>query len=105
LIPSPIRKVLSSIQKNRVRALLMGGQACVFYGATEFSRVTGFAFSATTVNLTRLRAALSDLQAGVIAVPPFEERFLEAGHAVHFRCRAPEAAALRIASSVLSRPQ
>jgi hypothetical protein len=30
LIPNPIRKVLSSIRKNRVRALLMGGQACVF---------------------------------------------------------------------------
>lgn len=23
---------------HRVRALLMGGQACVFYGAAEFSR-------------------------------------------------------------------
>jgi hypothetical protein len=38
LIPNPIRKVLSSIEKRRVRALLMGGQACVFYGAAEFSR-------------------------------------------------------------------
>jgi hypothetical protein len=37
-IPNPIRKVLSSIRKNRVRALLMGGQACVFYGAAEFSK-------------------------------------------------------------------
>jgi hypothetical protein len=25
---------------HRVRALLMGGQACVFYGAAEFSRDT-----------------------------------------------------------------
>jgi hypothetical protein len=36
LIPNPIRKVLSSIRAQRVRALLMGGQACVFYGAAEF---------------------------------------------------------------------
>ena len=28
---------------HRVRALLMGGQACVFYGAAEFSRDTDFA--------------------------------------------------------------
>jgi hypothetical protein len=96
LIPSPIHKVLSSIQQNRVRALLMGGQACVFYGAAEFSRDTDFALTATPGNLKRLRAALSDLQAEVIAVPPFEEKFLEAGHAVHFRCRAPGAAGLRI---------
>ena len=26
------------MQKNGVKALLMGGQACVFYGAAEFSR-------------------------------------------------------------------
>jgi hypothetical protein len=37
LIPNPIRKVLSSMRAHRVRALLMGGQACVFYGAAEFS--------------------------------------------------------------------
>jgi hypothetical protein len=28
------------MRKHRVRALLMGGQACVFYGAAEFSRDT-----------------------------------------------------------------
>jgi len=38
LIRNPILKVLSSIQTHRVQALLMGGQACVFYGAAEFSR-------------------------------------------------------------------
>ena len=26
------------MRAHRVRALLMGGQACVFYGAAEFSR-------------------------------------------------------------------
>jgi len=36
LIPNPIRRVLSSIREHRVRALLMGGQACVLYGAAEF---------------------------------------------------------------------
>ena len=38
LIRNPILKVLSSIRQHRVQALLMGGQACVFYGAAEFSR-------------------------------------------------------------------
>jgi hypothetical protein len=29
---------LSTFQKHRVRALLIGGQACIIYGAAEFSR-------------------------------------------------------------------
>jgi hypothetical protein len=96
LIPNPIRKVLSSIQKYRVRALLMGGQACVFYGAAEFSRDTDLAILADTANLSRLRAALAELQATVIAVPTLRLEYLRRGHAVHFRCRHPEAFRMRI---------
>lgn len=43
LIPKQIRKVLSSMRKHQARALLMGGQDCVFYRAAEFSRDAGFA--------------------------------------------------------------
>jgi len=96
LIPNPIRKVLSSIQRNRVRALLMGGQACVLYGAAEFSRDTDLAILASPANLVRLRRALADLKAESIAVPPFEPRYLAKGHAIHFRCRHPEAAGMRV---------
>jgi hypothetical protein len=96
LIPNPIRTVLSSIAAHRVRALLMGGQACVLYGAAEFSRDTDFAILASPANLERLRAALDDLQAGVIAVPPFEAGYLRRGHAVHFRAGHPSASGLRI---------
>jgi hypothetical protein len=74
-----------------VRSLLMGGQACVLYGAAEFSRDTDIALVADADNLQRLRAALGELQADCIAVPPFEADYLERGHAVHFRCRHPEA--------------
>ena len=38
MIPSPILKALSTIRTRRVDHLLMGGQACVLYGAAEFSR-------------------------------------------------------------------
>ena len=38
----------------QVRALLMGGQACVFYGAAEFSRDTDLLVLADTTNLQRL---------------------------------------------------
>jgi len=96
LIPNPIRKVLSSMRAHRVRALLMGGQACVFYGAAEFSRDTDLAIVADAANLARLRQALDELQAGVIAVPPFELKYLRRGHAIHFRCRHPEALRMRV---------
>jgi len=96
LIPSPILKVLSTLTSHQVRFLLMGGQACVLYGAAEFSRDTDVAVLAEPDNLDRLSLALSDLQAECIAVPPFRREFLERGHAVHFRCRHPEAQGVRI---------
>jgi hypothetical protein len=38
LIPTPIRQLLSTFQNCGVQALLMGGQACVFYGAAQVSK-------------------------------------------------------------------
>ena len=96
MIPNPIRKVLSSMRAQRVRALLMGGQACVFYGAAEFSRDTDFAILADAANLARLRKALAELRAELIAVPPFELKYLRRGHAIHFRCQHPEALRMRV---------
>lgn len=74
----------------------MGGQACVLYGAAEFSRDADFAVLASPGNLDRLAGALAELQADVIAVPPFEVRYLEKGHAIHFRCKHPEAQGMRV---------
>jgi hypothetical protein len=96
LIQNPILRVLSSMRARRVRALLMGGQACVLYGAAEFSRDTDLAILSTSENLSKLSEALNDLRADVIAVPPFDARYLRKGHAIHFRCRAPEAAGMRV---------
>jgi hypothetical protein len=96
LIPSPIRKVLSSMQKNGVQSLLMGGQACVIYGGAEFSRDTDLGLLSDLDNLSKFQQAIAELQAERIAVPPFGKSFLDAGLAVHFRCRHPEASGLRI---------
>ena len=71
MIPSPIRKALSTIRKRRVDHLLMGGQACVLYGAAEFSRDLDLALLPDPANLARLESALADLEAERIAVPPF----------------------------------
>jgi hypothetical protein len=74
----------------------MGGQACVFYGGAEFSRDTDIAVLADPDNLRLLTAALKDLQAECIAVPPFSADYLRHGHAVHFRCRHAEAPGMRL---------
>ena len=59
MIPSPIRKALSTIRRHRVDHLLMGGQACVLYGAAEFSRDLDLALLPDTANLDRLETALA----------------------------------------------
>ena len=51
MTPNPIRTVLSSIHKHQVQCLLMGGQACVLYGAAD----TDLAIVADTENLSRLQ--------------------------------------------------
>lgn len=74
----------------------MGGQACVLYGAAEFSRDIDLAILADPHNLSRLDKVLSDLDAEPIAVPPFDAKYLERGHAIHFRCMDPESERVRI---------
>lgn len=93
---NPIRKVLLTLRSCGVRYLLMGGQACVFYGGAEFSRDTDITLLASPANLNRLNCALRELQAECIAVPPLELEYLLRGHAVHFRCRHPEADGMRL---------
>ncbi|MDX2079626.1 MAG: hypothetical protein SFU53_02465 [Terrimicrobiaceae bacterium] len=55
------------MREHRVQCLLMGGQACVSYGAAEFSRDIDLAILASEENKTRLQAALDALEAEVIA--------------------------------------
>ena len=74
----------------------MGGQACVLYGAAEFSKDFDFVLLLDSDNLVRFGEFIAEAQATVIAVPPFEVDFLVRGHAVHFRAAAPGLEQLRI---------
>ena len=74
----------------------MGGQACVLYGAAEFSRDTDLTLLATTDNLRRFELAVAELRAELIAVPPLSLDYLARGHAVHFRCHHPDAEGIRV---------
>jgi len=93
---SPIPRVLSTFQRHRVKALLMGGQACILYGAAEFTRDVDFAVAVGPGNLARLRAALDELEAEPIFFPLLSAAVLRRGHARHFRSRAARLHGLRI---------
>jgi hypothetical protein len=103
LIPNPIHKVLSTLTRHHVRFLLMGGQACVLYGAAQFSRDTDIVIPMDRANLQRLQLALDELEALRIAVPPFDEDYLGRGHAVHFRCQHKDAKGTRLDVMALMR--
>lgn len=79
----------------------MGGQACIAYGAAEFSRDVDVAVAAEAKSLSRLRAALRELDAEAVYVPPLGVAALKRGHACHFRCRAAGLEGFRI--DVMSR--
>ncbi len=96
MIPNPILKVLSTMSCHTVRHLLIGGQACVLYGAAEFSRDCDIVILAEEANFENLNAALAELQAECIAIPEFKAEYLERGHAIHFRCKHPDVDGLRI---------
>ena len=79
MIHSPIHKALSTFQKHNVSALLIGGQACIVYGAAEFSRDIDLAVMVSPENLESIRAALSALDAEQVYVPALSEEVLLKG--------------------------
>src|SRR5437879_6399582 len=74
----------------------MGGQACIVYGAAEFSRDVDIAILASEENLVRLRRALEELRAEPVFFPPLGKEVLLRGHACHFRLHIPEAEGIRL---------
>ncbi len=96
MTPNPILKVLFTFQKHKVKSLLIGGQACIVYGAAEFSRDTDFTVLCTEKNINNLHSALQAMKAELIYVPPLEISYLKRGHACHFRCQNDDLNGLRI---------
>ncbi len=93
---NPILKVLFTFQKFGIKSLLIGGQACIIYGAAEFSKDSDFIIFCDYENLTKLKKALKFLNAKNIYVPLLKKEFLEKGHACHFRCHDKSVENLRI---------
>ncbi len=69
MIQSPIPKALSTFLKHRVKAILIGGQACILYGAAEFSRDIDLTVMVSSKNLENIKSALYELDAKKIFFP------------------------------------
>jgi hypothetical protein len=81
----PLQKVLTALEKHEVQYLLIGGQAVVAYGASQFTRDADFWVNPTKKNIQSLRKALKELDATRRFLPPLQLRYLKKGHGVHFR--------------------
>jgi hypothetical protein len=96
LTPNSIPRVLSIFLKHRVKALLIGGQACILYGGAEFSRDLDFSLLVTLENIQNLKNALEELEAERIFLPDLSEGVLLRGHACHFRFPKDDPKGIRI---------
>jgi hypothetical protein len=77
MIDLGIEKVFRTFREHGVQCLLSGGQACIFYGAAEFSKDVDFVVLADSGNFERLEKAADALAAETIAVPPFDIRHFD----------------------------
>ena len=73
---SPTPKALSTFLKHKVRVLLIGGQACILYGAAEFSRDIDLVIMISSENLEDLTVALEELEAERVFYPGLSEDVL-----------------------------
>ncbi|MFN0106860.1 MAG: hypothetical protein ACKV2U_32805 [Bryobacteraceae bacterium] len=96
LSPNPIPKALSSIATSGLKAIVIGGQACVLYGGVEFSQDLDLLIKIDPESLHRLGVALRDLDAELVSVPALDPAHLARGHAIHFRCLRDDVRGLRI---------
>jgi hypothetical protein len=80
----PFERVLRAFEEAGVKHLIMGGQAVVAYGASQFTQDADFWVEPTARNLVRLRNALASLHARQRFLPPLELQHLKRGHGIHF---------------------
>jgi hypothetical protein len=81
----PLKIVLEALENNRVQYILIGGQAVVAYGASQFTRDVDFWVNPTIKNINTLKKALDSIGSKLRFLPPLEPEYLRKGHGVHFK--------------------
>jgi hypothetical protein len=80
----PLERVLSAFEEAGVKHLILGGQAAIAYGVSQFTQDADLWIEPTVRNVARLRNALKSLRARPRFLPPLELRHLKRGHGIHF---------------------
>lgn len=85
-----MRNLFRSFERERVRYLVISGQACVLYGASAFSQDLDLWVDPTPRNLRAVVNALARRKARVHKLtPPLTRRNFDRGHGFHFIIPAP----------------
>lgn len=80
-----MRDLFRAFERRRVDALVVGGQAAIFYGAAYYTQDLDLWIRPTSETVDRFLKALGDLKARVHKLtPPMTPRFVRRGHAFHF---------------------
>lgn len=80
-------KLFSILNDAGVQCLLIGGQACVIYGAKTSTVDLDITILSTNKNLTKLKNALEVLEAKASpASVPLDATLLARGHSLHYYC-------------------
>jgi hypothetical protein len=80
-----MHSLFRAFSRGRVRALVIGGQAAILYGAAHFTQDLDLWIDPSPRNVRRFLRALASLNARVHKLtPPLAPRWLRAGHGFHF---------------------
>ncbi|MGH9321415.1 MAG: hypothetical protein ACRD21_14065 [Vicinamibacteria bacterium] len=81
-----MKSLFRALENEGVRYLLISGQACVLYGASQFTEDIDLWVQPTASNLSSFLRALSHVRAVVYKLtPPITLKYLRRGHGFHFR--------------------
>jgi hypothetical protein len=84
-----MKSLFRAFEKYGVRYLLISGQACVLYGASQFTEDIDFWIQPKQQNFHAFLRAMAELKASVYKLtPPITQAYIRKGHGFHFRAES-----------------
>jgi hypothetical protein len=81
-----MKSLFRALDREDVRYLVISGQACILYGASQFTEDIDLWIQPRPENLASFLRAIARVKARVYKLtPPITMRFLRKGHGFHFR--------------------
>jgi len=81
-----IKSLFRAFETHQVRYLLISGQACVLYGASQFTEDIDFWIQSSNKNVRAFLRAMAQVKAKVYKLtPPMTQVYVLKGHGFHFK--------------------